>query len=128
MGKQFADGVVYRKVYGWGYNDLALTSQGGHPLKRLVVKGILWIEEVVDKLDTKHGVQQYEVEEIFENEPYVRFVEKGHRPGENVYAALGETDAGRYLVVFYIHKSDQWALVISAREMSDSERKRYEER
>lgn len=97
-------------------------------MKRLVVRGILWIEEVVEKLETKHGVQQYEVEEIFENDPYVRFVEKGHRPGENVYAALGETDAGRYLVVFYIHKSDQWALVISAREMSDSERKRYEER
>jgi len=33
-------------------------------------------------------------------QPYFRFVEKGHRSGENVYAARGQTKNGRYLIVF----------------------------
>ena len=31
-------------------------------------------------------------------------LKRGHRLGENVYSALGPIDAGRYLVVFFIHK------------------------
>lgn len=62
------------------------------------------------------------------NRPHVRFSEKGHRPGENLYAALGTTDEGRYLTVFFVHKSDKRALIVSARDMTPVERKRYERR
>lgn len=34
-------------------------------------------------------------------------------------------NSGRYLVVFFIYKLNRVALVISAREMDDKERKRY---
>ncbi len=39
---------------------------------------------------------------------------------------LGRSDAGRYLAVFFIYTKDQRALILSARDMSDAERKRYE--
>ena len=57
-----------------------------------------------------------------------RFVEKGHRQGENVYAAMGQTNAGRYLIVFFVRKKTQQALILSARDMTRSERRRYEKK
>jgi uncharacterized DUF497 family protein len=79
----------------------------------------------VDKIATEHGVTQTEVREILMGVHKLKFVQKGHYPGEDMYAALGQTDAGRYLVVFFIYKKDKRALVLSARDMSSAERKRY---
>jgi hypothetical protein len=45
--------------------------------------------------------------------------------GENVYAAFGQTDSGRYLVIFCVRKLTGAILPISARDMDDSERKYY---
>jgi uncharacterized DUF497 family protein len=42
-----------------------------------------------------------------------------------MYAAMGQTEAGRYLVAFFIHKLDGRALIISARAMDAAEKKRY---
>jgi len=78
----------------------------------------------VQKLLQKHAVDQAEVGEVFNTSPRFRFVEKGHRVGENVYAALGQTAAGRYLIIFFVHKTDGRALILSARDMTDSERRR----
>lgn len=52
---------------------------------------IIWLEDIVEKLEKKHSIRQNEVIEVLENKPKFRFVEKGHRKGENVYAALGQT-------------------------------------
>jgi uncharacterized protein len=60
------------------------------------------------------------------NRPLFRFVEKGHRAGENVYAAMGQTKSGRYLIVFFIYKKDGRIVILSARDMTPAERKRYE--
>jgi uncharacterized DUF497 family protein len=38
---------------------------------------------------------------------------------------MGQTEAGRYLIVFFIHKKSGAALVISARDMTPKERRRY---
>ena len=91
------------------------------------IDDIVWLEAILDKLEWKHAVFPHEVEEVFANAPYIRFVEKGHRRGENVYAARGQTDAGRYLIVFFIYKPDRRALVVSARDMDDAERDHYEQ-
>jgi len=48
--------------------------------------------------------------------------------GESVYWALGQTDSGRYLTIFFIHKRGGKALPISARDMNAEERKRYEKK
>lgn len=86
---------------------------------------MIFSEETVEKLNRKHNVQSYEVIEVFYRSPVIRFIEKGHRQGENVYAALGQTDSGRYLIIFFIYKNDQNALILSARDMNNAERKRY---
>jgi uncharacterized DUF497 family protein len=46
--------------------------------------------------------------------------------GENLYAAYGQTGAGRYLIVFFVLKNQTSALPISARDMTHAERKYYE--
>lgn len=92
------------------------------------ITGFIWLEDIVEKLAQKHGVQQQEIKEVFAKLPHFRFAEKGHRPGENVYAALGQTDAGRYLIVFFVHKKDGRALPLSARNMTHAERRRYEQK
>lgn len=92
------------------------------------IEGFIWFEDVVEKLLAKHRVTQSEVEEVFSNSPAFRFVEKGHRPKENVYAALGQSDAGRRLICFFVHKLGNQALILSARDMTGSERRRYEKK
>lgn len=89
------------------------------------IRGIIWLRQVVDKLAFKHHVEPHEVEELLGNRPKIRFVEKGERKGEDVYLALGQTDAGRYLAVLFIHKKTTEALILSARDMEDRERRRY---
>lgn len=90
------------------------------------IRRLIWLDEIVDKLDWKHSVQPNEVRELFDNRPKFRFVEKGHRPDENVYFATGQTNSGRYLIVFFILKLNQSALILSARDMSAKERKQHE--
>jgi hypothetical protein len=85
----------------------------------------IWLTSVVDELASKHGVLPDEVEEVFLNEPKFFRGERGQRPGEDVYVAYGQTNAARYLVVFFIFKGQGSAFVISAREMTPRERKRY---
>ena len=90
------------------------------------IDDFVWLPDIVDKLAAKHNVTQDEVEDVFFNRPRYRFVESGRRPGEDVYSAGGQTDAGRYLIAFFIHKADNTALVLSARDMDRRERRRYE--
>ena len=92
------------------------------------ISGLVWLNDIIAKLEDKHSVEQGEVKEVLGNRPWFRFIEKGHRPGENVYAAFGQTDQGRYLVVFFVFKQDRRALIISARDMTRAERKTYERR
>ena len=92
----------------------------------MIIDDFVWLPDIIDKLASKHQVTEDEAEEIFFNRPRYRFAEFGHRSGQDVYSAWGQTDAGRYLIVFFIHKSANTALILSARDMDDKERQRYE--
>ena len=94
----------------------------------MTVSGFVWRVNIVEKLWRKHKVEPFEVEEVFANYPFFRFVEKGNRKGENFYAALGQTDSGRYLITFFVYKQDKRAVIISSRTMTDAERRNYERR
>jgi uncharacterized DUF497 family protein len=94
----------------------------------LLIEGVVWLRNVVDKLAVKHHVESYEVEEVLDNSPKIRFMEKGSRSGEDVYLALGQTDAGRYLAVLFIYKRTREALILSARDMAHNERRKYEKK
>ncbi|MBS3933973.1 MAG: BrnT family toxin [Truepera sp.] len=86
---------------------------------------ILWKSRYVEKLAVKHNVTTDEVEDILFGHPFVRYWEKGKVQGESLYVAYGQTVAGRYLVVFFIHKVPHTALPISARDMTAPERRYY---
>jgi uncharacterized protein len=92
----------------------------------VVIRKIIWKDQFVDKLERKHSVSVFEVEDVLNADPYIRKVARGHFPGENLYAALGQTEAGRYLIVFYIRKLSGAFLPVSARDTSNFERKFYE--
>ena len=77
------------------------------------IKGIIWFDDIIEKLIRKHNVQQNEVREVLSNKPYFRFVENGHRPNENVYASMGQSNSGRYLIVFFVYKTNKHALILS---------------
>jgi len=92
------------------------------------IRGIIWLDSVIEKIGVKHGVSCEEVCQVLQRRAMFRFVEKGHRADENVYAALGQTEVGRYLVVFFIRKPDHRILVLTARDMTVAERRRYEKK
>lgn len=86
---------------------------------------ILWLPEIVEKLADKHNVQTSEVEEVFIGLPSFRRIQRGKIKGEDLYVALGQTEAGRYLIIYFIRKFGDVALIISARDMDNKERKQY---
>ena len=92
------------------------------------IRHIIWLPEIEDKLFHKHQVLVEEVEEVLFDNPHVRFVEKGHQEGEDLYAAYGQTAAGRWLIVFFVLKDGRVALIISARDMGQKERRLYGKR
>jgi hypothetical protein len=66
------------------------------------IKNIIFLPDIVDKLDWKHNVNPDEVMDILFGKTLYRKIQKGHIPGEDVYAGLGQTRAGRYVVVFFV--------------------------
>ncbi len=95
------------------------------------IENIIWLPHIVDKLAWKHHVEPTEVEKVLFHKfrkPLYRKVQKGHIPGENLYAALGQTEAGRFLIVFFVYKITHETLLISARDMSKQEKRQYERR
>ena len=55
-----------------------------------------------------------------------KFVDKIIK-GEDLFIGFGRTDAGRYLSILMVLKKDKRALVISARDMTKRERRKYGE-
>lgn len=86
---------------------------------------ILWLPDIIEKVAVKHHVQPDEVEEVLMGLPSFRRIERGKVQGEDLYTAIGQTDAGRYLIVYFIRKTGGVALVVSARDMDSRERRQY---
>ena len=89
---------------------------------------IIWKDQFVDKLESKHQISTQEVEEVLLASPRIRRVQKGQVKGEDLYAAYGQTEAGRYVIIFFVHKGPAGALPISARDMDAAERRLYEKK
>ncbi len=91
----------------------------------MIIEDIIWLDSIVEKLAWKHSVFPSEVEEVLAGQCRVFMKEKGQVEGENLYNVLGRTDSGRYLSVFFIKKLNAKILIVTAREMSKRERRRY---
>lgn len=77
-----------------------------------------WIE---DKLLDKHGVSVAEAEEALLNRLDERKAGRDDL-GEMRYGAVGRTDAGRWLTVYFVMREARTAAVLSARDSTRAER------
>lgn len=90
------------------------------------IESIVCPELIEVKLEAKHDVTCREARQVLLGRPRIRFAEKGRTEGEDVYAGFGQTLGGRYLAVFFIYKPTvKTAVIISAREMNERERRSY---
>jgi len=80
-----------------------------------------WDDDNVDHI-ANHGVEPYEAEETITNRPRLK------RSGKGKYLAYGQTDAGRFLVVVFAPKSGNRLRVITARDMTSTEKRWYRQR
>ena len=83
----------------------------------LHVDGFIWLDWVLEKLITKHGVEPDEVEEAFFNPPH-----KVRRSESGKLLLYGRSQAGRYLFIVFTAEGRR-VTVISARDMTDAERR-----
>lgn len=94
----------------------------------IIIDDIIWLDTIVEKIAWKHGVLPHEVEEVLSGNFRMFKRESGKVEGEDIYNALGITEAGRYLSVFFIKKLGNKALIITARDMNQRERRRHEKK
>ncbi len=86
------------------------------------IEDIRWDEEAISHI-ARHGVEPKEVEEaLFENSPFVL------KSKHNRYYALGQAMSGRYLTVIFGYLGGNRVKIITARAMSESERRLYRRR
>jgi len=50
------------------------------------------------------------------------------RGGEGKYLAYGQTDAGRFLMIIFAPKADKRLRVVTARDLTPTEKRRYRQR
>lgn len=79
-----------------------------------------WDDENLEHI-ARHNVEIDEAESVFDNKPLVL------RTQGNKYIAIGQTDEGRYLAVVFVSKPGR-TRVITARDLSDREKKRLKRR
>ena len=85
-----------------------------------------WDEGNIGK-NLKHGVEDKEAEEIFDNKPVFVFEDDKHSLIEKRFMVWGITDKGRKLSIFFTIRKGK-VRVISARDMHQKERRVYEEK
>ena len=89
------------------------------------IESIRISREVAQKIRRKHHIMRQEVKEIFFN-PYEKPIIRRSPRGRARYAALGRTEAGRYLAVIFVRRKESGINVITARDMDNSERRLYQ--
>lgn len=86
------------------------------------MREIRWTEQSEDHI-ARHGVSPGDVEEVVFSRP--RLVAGGR---ENTTLIFGTTGAGRYLVVVLADSEDGRMYVVTARDMTDPERRAFAQR
>ena len=91
------------------------------------VVGFDWDAGNERKSVDKHGVRQTEAEQAFFNQPLLVLEDERHSADERRFHALGRTEVGRRLqITFTLPREGSLVRVISARDMSASERAIYD--
>lgn len=85
-----------------------------------------WDHEKAKSNLEKHAVSFEEAATVFDDPLYVDFYDPDHSVDEHRYLIMGQSTAGRLLIVSYT-EGDDVVRLISAREVTSAERKAYEE-
>ena len=85
-----------------------------------------WDEEKAAANLAKHEVSFDESQTVFDDPLYVDFYDPDHSFDEHRYIIIGESQQRRLLIVSYTER-DERVRLISAREVTGSERETYEE-
>ena len=85
-----------------------------------------WDENKAERNLSKHGVSFEEAKTVFDDPLYVDFCDPDHSEDEERYLIVGQSSRGRLLIVSYTEREDSIRL-ISAREVTRTEREAYEE-
>jgi len=88
--------------------------------------GFEWDDGNAGKNCERHGVADFECEEVFFHEPLIVRRDAGHSQREARWVALGRTVRDRKLFVAFAVRQG-FIRVISARDMTRRERKAYED-
>ncbi len=75
---------------------------------------------------SKHSVSFEEAKTVFDDPLYIDFYDPDHSEDEERYLIVGESNQERLLIVSYTERGDSVRL-ISAREVTQTEREAYEE-
>jgi hypothetical protein len=77
-------------------------------------------DHILEKIETKHRISFTEVEEAcLSDQRHIR------RDREGLYKVFSQTDAGRYILVVLVNLGRGDWKIVTAREMTDSERRLY---
>jgi uncharacterized DUF497 family protein len=91
------------------------------------ITGFQWDSGNAEK-NNKHGVDRFEAEQVFFNEPLLLLADIRHSQIEKRFHALGVTDSNRFLHLSFTLRDDgQLIRIISVRDMSAKERIVYEQ-
>lgn len=82
------------------------------------IEQLVWDRKTREKIQRKHHLTPQEVEEVFEGRFHIR------RSGR-VYHTYGQARAGRYVFVVLVPLAKGRAQVVTARDMTDKERRIY---
>ena len=86
------------------------------------IQEFIWPEDRIEHI-ARHGVTPEEFEEACFSSPLAfRTKSEGENP---VYAVMGQTSAGRYLFCILIHFPDGNAYPVTARSMTEKEKRRF---
>ncbi|MBD2412990.1 hypothetical protein FACHB389_28355 [Nostoc calcicola FACHB-389] len=86
-----------------------------------------WDENKAARNLLKHRVSFEEAKTLFDDPLYVDFYDPDHSENEEHYLIIGKSSRGRLLIMSYTERGDSIRL-ISAREVTRSEREAYEQR
>ncbi len=80
-----------------------------------------WDENNIEHI-ANHGIEPYEAEEVIDDDPRIL------KAGKDRFSAYGQADSGRYLLVVFALKPEQRIRVITARDLTVTEKKRLRRR
>ena len=90
----------------------------------MTIDEIIWPQDCVEHI-AQHGVTPDEVEEVcFGNSLVLRAKSEGPNP---VYYVLGQSSGGRYLFCVIIQLADGNGYPVTARAMTEKERRRFKQ-